>query len=733
MASGSFPARLSRSETELRRNTFRDYASSKFDDRDDRRPLLPYLDVIQSEERRIKSRKSLIQHLSEKTEKEIYKGSLLDEQEAESSNGLENEIKDVDEKIREPRDGFRAGVMYFKKVKEGKWYGEQCKDVDPPSGEFPNQKINMDTILSDTAKNRKLFKRDGESIKYFHFPANHMKWIETALERYHQVNTESDYDNEQVLGNEKFTSPLLSRKYWRGQLHGAYIRHMRPQCALVLDDASNNAPSNLALFLPYLHWETNRRRSKMTQIIQEVAKGNRDSTASDIVNFVRQKATCLRPTFNREHISSKIGQYLYDIAQVWDAMDYEADERLLRQSYSEIKQRGGASVPQRNWVPPLHIRRTLHQSYFTPVENTVARDTDQIVYRQTRARIQKHQEREERDTITPKEGQLDGSRHGVRSSASDIAVESPFTSASDTHIKKDPVKLVGITRVVMVDQLWMWILGEVFFDRTQPTDDRPEVIDLFTQSIGLVAYHAASAHNVFWLNVRVRSLSIAQLNDRKADLFDHLNVNPEGILLKESQDIIEELKIMEGHYKHQLAVVDKLKSHLKNRLDKVSSPSGEPEAISVEKLDFEEAADLIEKIENRTAEINDLQSAAARLNDQLQALLSFKQQEASIVEARAALQQGEESVKQGRVIMAFSIVTIFFVPLGFFTGFFGMNNKNSTGNEWMTMGEQIIYMFVVSAVISTIVLVVAFCNMGIALPRLKIRRFKKRKEDRYEV
>lgn len=81
---------------------------------------------------------------------------------------------------------------------------------------------------------------------------------------------------------------------------------------------------------------------------------------------------------------------------------------------------------------------------------------------------------------------------------------------------------------------------------------------------------------------------------------------------------------VEGHYKHQLAVVNRLKKHLKNRLDKVSSSSGEPEAIGVEKLDFEEAADLIEKIENRTAEINDLQSAAARSNDQVCMSLSSK-------------------------------------------------------------------------------------------------------------
>lgn len=187
----------------------------------------------------------------------------------------------------------------------------------------------------------------------------------------------------------------------------------------------------------------------MTQIAQEVVKDNRASMVSGIVDLARQKATCLRPKFDRELISSKIGQYLYDVAQVWDAMDYEADERLLRQSFSEIKQGDGASVSQRNWVPPLHIRRTLDQSYFSTVEDTAARDTDQVVYRQTRARKQKG---EGLDTTTSKEGQLNGS--------SDTAVGSPSTSASDTRTKKNLVKLVGITRVVMVDQLWMWILGE---------------------------------------------------------------------------------------------------------------------------------------------------------------------------------------------------------------------------------------------------------------------------------
>jgi hypothetical protein len=88
-----------------------------------------------------------------------------------------------------------------------------------------------------------------------------------------------------------------------------------------------------------------------------------------------------------------LGQYLFTLARVADAMDYEADERLLRDNL--------------HLTPPLHIRRTLDQFYFTTLDDTAARDKDQVVYRETRAGRSFH-------TLN--------------------------------------------TRVVMVDQLWLWIL-----------------------------------------------------------------------------------------------------------------------------------------------------------------------------------------------------------------------------------------------------------------------------------
>jgi hypothetical protein len=88
----------------------------------------------------------------------------------------------------------------------------------------------------------------------------------------------------------------------------------------------------------------------------------------------------------------------------------------------------------------------------------------------------------------------------------------------------------------------------------------------------------------------------------------------------------------------------------------------------------------------------------------LKDLLALKQQQAGVVEAREAVKQGEETLRQGRSIMLFTIVTIVFVsfhpltprrriklylrqeltgvqlPLSFFTGIFGMNAIELTGS-----------------------------------------------------
>lgn len=101
-----------------------------------------------------------------------------------------------------------------------------------------------------------------------------------------------------------------------------------------------------------------------------------------------------QPKYKRD-LRARLGKYLMTLAKVAEEMDYESDERLLR-DYVQAE-------------PPLHIRRTLDQYYFATLDDTSQRDEDQVVYRGTKA----------------------GRSHHIRN-----------------------------TRVVMVDQLWLWVLDD---------------------------------------------------------------------------------------------------------------------------------------------------------------------------------------------------------------------------------------------------------------------------------
>lgn len=66
----------------------------------------------------------------------------------------------------------------------------------------------------------------------------------------------------------------------------------------------------------------------------------------------------------------ELGEYLLQIAKLYNALDIELDVRILGDHLYKS--------------PPLHARRTLDQSYYWKLQNTDGRDEDQVVYRETK-------------------------------------------------------------------------------------------------------------------------------------------------------------------------------------------------------------------------------------------------------------------------------------------------------------------------------------------------------------
>jgi hypothetical protein len=136
--------------------------------------------------------------------------------------------------------------------------------------------------------------------------------------------------------------------------------------------------------MPYLHWETDEAREKMHSVIKDIESPKRPGT--------RTTSGARVEDLPLSEVGKKLLPSAIIFAEQEAAKNPDADEMLLRTHLLSER--------------PVHIRRTLDQSYYWTLKDTSTRDRDQVVYR--------------------------------------------ATNQEDQNPR--------IPRVVMVDQLWMWIL-----------------------------------------------------------------------------------------------------------------------------------------------------------------------------------------------------------------------------------------------------------------------------------
>lgn len=310
------------------------------------------------------------------------------------------------------------------------WENEKWKDLEHPlvHGTFPHQKISIQQFLYN--KEGTPLKRDMKKgqFRYFHLPANNMKWVEEAVSRYYGED-KVDFDGTRALSRKYNSQRLLRPELWRGQQRGghnlpAHARQIGPRCSIVSSaplppeakaEDDGHPRKDVALFMPYLHWEVEKRLHRMGQFVQ-VAK-NQNERLRRATTF-RQRARLAsiaskqalkkgRPVasfepekegFNKAwRPRNALAKYFWHVAKLHQIIDEAADGRLVEDHlYS---------------TPPLHMRRTLEQFYYWTAEDTSRRDKGQVVCRGTRY-------------------------YGDE--------KSPEAS----------------TRIVMVDQLWLWILDD---------------------------------------------------------------------------------------------------------------------------------------------------------------------------------------------------------------------------------------------------------------------------------
>lgn len=215
-------------------------------------------------------------------------------------------------------------------------------------------------------------------------------------------------------------------------------------------------------------------------------------------------AAMKRPLFKVER---PLAKYLLAMSKLYEGMANYRDKMLLTKYLPEN--------------PPLHPRRTLDQAFYWTLRTTKEKDCNQVVFRGTTAKPEDFHRFNRKTKNWPKHKE-----YKIQGTCPECTV----------NIQK-------LSRVVIVDQLWMWILDEntiitcfpkrygankndasgihksirsrvekvrsvntvfklgliilnkcskTFFDRTKTLDRRPQVIDEFSRAIGnIVSSHSS--------------------------------------------------------------------------------------------------------------------------------------------------------------------------------------------------------------------------------------------------
>ena len=282
--------------------------------------------------------------------------------------------------------------------------------------------------------------------------------------------------------------------------------------------------------MPYLHWETDRRRETISRLIDlesdkfrakkrkekhDKKKSRQEERAkltklseTDIErrrlkhpkedadvesrNMLVQTVDRLHQLFRRRRkppsgasphiddsgrliVMSELGQYLVDAARLYEAMSTFRDQRMLEKYLFHD--------------PPLHPRRTLDQSYYWTLRTTKARDRDQVIYRDTKLdfvhKLQgtkepkrplwtklcmSSQQDSTRATSSPTSAMMEnlvdvlGDNGAIQHAGDNFSSLMKWNHHSETTDEQgcDQCRsdIKRVSQLIMVDQLWMWVLDE---------------------------------------------------------------------------------------------------------------------------------------------------------------------------------------------------------------------------------------------------------------------------------
>ncbi|KAJ5412605.1 uncharacterized protein N7487_006964 [Penicillium crustosum] len=521
-------------------------------------------------------------------------------------------------------------------------------------------RINQDADRPDIPRAVPRFDRpeaDTEKLMWIHVPYTHTGWVSQVIRRACQDRQEPN-----------FVRKFINDENWYFRFNRA--RHLEPHARFVkpacihsrqmdipqgLTDVAEDP--QLALYAPYLHWDTYRNLILRRKVVQDRLKQGRS-----------------RP------VPGRLSKASLEAQLIWTYLGSE---------------------------PPIHLRRTLDQYGYPNLRSTIARDDDQMLWKRTR-----------------------------RPALIDEQLKEYLQSAQDDPENEENFGEFMDGTVLMVDQLWLWILDKktvvTFFPNQEATTSEGKLFEqsnlhssIYNELNGdlsrrfetagdlaaLIMLHAVTVllektlhHDLQVLRIFEESISI--LSESVTKSFkrfrnrgftnrpaDHDRTS-DGKIMTAAQQDYKELQVARRN-REDLSILLELRD-IEDELSTILKLLEQQDTVinSMVKY-FDNLGDgksfldqAHQRIDEYRSQINDMKESSHLTQKAVETLLDLKQKQANVDEAKMTRWQAEVAQTQSRAVMVFTIFSVVFLPLSFFTSLFGINAREWSGEQTNpTLGE----------------------------------------------
>ncbi|KAI1101144.1 hypothetical protein F4804DRAFT_347926 [Jackrogersella minutella] len=653
----------------------------------------------------------------------------------ELSQALKDDLKMLEDAACERS---KATIVQFHTTRDGSRICFEKQEL-PVSQLIYDEDYNIDGLFQQNNNSEV----DGRSTcRWIHLPANNEKWVHDLFARL-QVDGNSmsgrrhegiaTYDRYMVPGAHKYEQVYVSlpfpKTYMKLMLRrvGRETAQMRNHLKALeigrgaLSYSPNSTSANMgsggsfayALFMPIFGFEEHQNH-KMLALAMKLGE---ESMEKQVESPRRYSARSLAKSLAKRPIKKSASQ---SATTDFSSVDQTT---LLIQAYS--KRKGS----------PLHCRRTLDQFTYYMLGDTEERDNNQVIYKWGKEK-----------------GKLLGGQN--------------LRGNSSYHYP-----------LLMVDQLWLWILDDGTVITSFPStwdpskeynltrhilriiakanDHEPLIesaMDLanlvircsvdfmeregpmrislqegFRSSIcDLAAKHVTRFEAFKTLIQKLNSSQIDQ-KTRAAATNDLFHLTEETNYLAAIMDIQDELKTIRGVITEQKEALEEFR-HLIEQ-ERNSSVDGQDNLVrnTVNNSCSGPASENLTLIKSNMGAIKVMTEYAEKIDKDLNRLLNLKQQQANAWEARFAREGSEHNQRQSNIMMVFTMVTIFFLPLSFMSSLFAIEidvfPKNKKGeNEW-PLRQVMSLLFGISGIVIIILVTVSFSANQISTLFTRVKNY----------